>query len=27
VLAAWSRGEVPLEEYPAGTSGPAGWPT
>jgi glucose-6-phosphate 1-dehydrogenase len=27
VLAAWSRGAVPLEEYPAGTSGPAGWPT
>jgi glucose-6-phosphate 1-dehydrogenase len=27
VLAAWSRGAVPLEEYPAGTSGPAAWPT
>ncbi|MET1086023.1 MAG: glucose-6-phosphate dehydrogenase [Arthrobacter sp.] len=27
VLAAWSRGEVPLEEYPAGTGGPVGWPT
>ncbi|MDQ1622453.1 MAG: glucose-6-phosphate 1-dehydrogenase [Actinomycetota bacterium] len=27
VLAAWGRGAVPLEEYPAGTSGPAGWPT
>lgn len=26
VLAAWSRGEVPLEEYDAGTSGPAGGP-
>jgi glucose-6-phosphate 1-dehydrogenase len=27
VLAAWSRGAVPLEEYPAGTAGPEGWPT
>jgi glucose-6-phosphate 1-dehydrogenase len=23
---AWSRGEVPLEEYAAGSSGPDGWP-
>lgn len=22
----WSRGEVPLEEYAAGSAGPAGWP-
>jgi glucose-6-phosphate 1-dehydrogenase len=26
VLKAWSRGSVPLEEYPAGTSGPEDWP-
>ncbi|MEV7132953.1 glucose-6-phosphate dehydrogenase [Arthrobacter sp. NPDC093128] len=26
VLKAWSRGSVPLEEYPAGTSGPENWP-
>ena len=25
VLAAWSRGDVPLAEYDAGTSGPEGW--
>jgi glucose-6-phosphate 1-dehydrogenase len=25
VLAAWSRGDVPLEDYDAGTSGPEGW--
>ncbi|WP_308160003.1 glucose-6-phosphate dehydrogenase [Arthrobacter sp. ISL-5] len=25
VLEAWSRGDVPLEEYDAGTSGPEGW--
>jgi glucose-6-phosphate 1-dehydrogenase len=25
VLAAWRDGRVPLEEYPAGSSGPAGW--
>ncbi|WP_225873623.1 glucose-6-phosphate dehydrogenase [Zafaria cholistanensis] len=25
VLAAWAAGEVPLEEYPAGSGGPAGW--
>ena len=24
---AWARGEVPLESYPAGSSGPSGWPT
>ncbi|GAA1128421.1 glucose-6-phosphate dehydrogenase [Microbacterium natoriense] len=23
---AWARGETPLEEYPAGSSGPAAWP-
>jgi glucose-6-phosphate 1-dehydrogenase len=23
VLAAWNRGEVPLEDYPAGSSGPS----
>lgn len=27
VLAAWQRGEVPLEEYDAGSAGPAAWPT
>ncbi|WP_426322540.1 glucose-6-phosphate dehydrogenase [Microbacterium sp. E-13] len=26
VLAAWRNGEVPLEEYPAGSLGPEGWP-
>jgi glucose-6-phosphate 1-dehydrogenase len=26
VLRAWSNGEVPLEEYDAGTTGPASWP-
>ena len=26
VLAAWRAGEVPLEEYPAGSLGPDGWP-
>jgi glucose-6-phosphate 1-dehydrogenase len=26
VLAAWHAGEVPLEEYVAGSAGPAGWP-
>ncbi|MGX9900589.1 glucose-6-phosphate dehydrogenase [Arthrobacter sp. SA17] len=26
VLRAWSNGEVPLEEYDAGTTGPATWP-
>jgi glucose-6-phosphate 1-dehydrogenase len=25
VLAAWHAGRVPLEEYPAGSSGPTGW--
>ena len=25
VLAAWRAGEVPLEEYPAGSDGPSGW--
>ena len=24
-LAAWSRGDVPLQDYPAGSMGPAGW--
>ncbi|KHK99143.1 glucose-6-phosphate dehydrogenase [Microbacterium mangrovi] len=24
---AWSRGDVPLEDYPAGSPGPAGWAT
>jgi len=27
VLKAWDAGEVPLEEYAAGSSGPAGWET
>ena len=27
VLEAWARGEVPLEEYEAGGTGPAGWAT
>jgi len=27
VLAAWRAGEVPLEEYPAGSDGPPGWPS
>ena len=26
VLKSWTAGHVPLEEYPAGTSGPEGWP-
>jgi glucose-6-phosphate 1-dehydrogenase len=26
VLAAWSDNDVPLEEYPAGSTGPEGWP-
>lgn len=26
VIDAWRSGSVPLEEYPAGSSGPAGWP-
>lgn len=26
ILEAWRRGEVPLEEYVAGTDGPEGWP-
>ena len=26
VLQAWRAGEVPLEEYPAGSAGPTGWP-
>ncbi|WP_029145319.1 glucose-6-phosphate dehydrogenase [Microbacterium luticocti] len=24
---AWERGDVPMEEYPAGSPGPKGWPT
>ncbi|WP_043423620.1 glucose-6-phosphate dehydrogenase [Arthrobacter sp. 135MFCol5.1] len=27
VLTAWAKGEVPLEEYDAGSAGPASWPT
>jgi len=27
VLKSWSAGHVPLEEYPAGSPGPSGWPT
>jgi glucose-6-phosphate 1-dehydrogenase len=27
VLKAWERGDVPLEEYDAGSAGPASWPT
>ncbi|MEV7604885.1 glucose-6-phosphate dehydrogenase [Paenarthrobacter sp. NPDC089322] len=27
VLRAWERGTVPLDEYDAGSAGPAGWPT
>ncbi|MDJ0456164.1 glucose-6-phosphate dehydrogenase [Pseudarthrobacter phenanthrenivorans] len=27
VLKAWEKGEVPLEEYGAGSAGPASWPT
>ncbi|HEV7957426.1 MAG: glucose-6-phosphate dehydrogenase [Microbacteriaceae bacterium] len=27
VLTAWRAGEVPLDEYPAGSNGPAGWGT
>jgi glucose-6-phosphate 1-dehydrogenase len=27
VLNAWANGEVPLEEYAAGSAGPANWPT
>lgn len=26
VIDAWRRGDVPLDEYPAGSEGPAGWP-
>ena len=26
VLDAWKRGDVPLEDYPAGSDGPADWP-
>lgn len=26
VLDAWRRGETPLDEYPAGSAGPATWP-
>ncbi|KQS01144.1 MULTISPECIES: glucose-6-phosphate dehydrogenase [Microbacterium] len=26
VLDAWRRGDVPLDEYPAGSTGPDGWP-
>jgi len=26
VLKAWREGKVPLEEYPAGSDGPKGWP-
>jgi glucose-6-phosphate 1-dehydrogenase len=26
ILDAWRRGDVPLEEYPAGSTGPASWP-
>ena len=26
VQKAWRAGEVPLEEYPAGSGGPDGWP-
>ncbi|HZK05229.1 MAG TPA: glucose-6-phosphate dehydrogenase [Actinomycetaceae bacterium] len=25
ILEAWSKGEVPIEEYPAGSTGPEGW--
>jgi len=25
VLAAWRNGQVPLEEYPAGSTGPDAW--
>jgi glucose-6-phosphate 1-dehydrogenase len=25
ILAAWKNGDVPLDEYPAGSAGPAGW--
>ncbi|WGW13219.1 glucose-6-phosphate dehydrogenase [Saxibacter everestensis] len=27
VLKAWKNNEVPLEEYPAGSDGPSGWPS
>ncbi|WCM55292.1 glucose-6-phosphate dehydrogenase [Microbacterium sp. EF45047] len=27
VLEAWRRGEVPMQEYPAGSRGPADWPS
>jgi glucose-6-phosphate 1-dehydrogenase len=27
VQEAWKRGDVPLEEYPAGSTGPDGWPS
>jgi glucose-6-phosphate 1-dehydrogenase len=26
ILAAWRANQVPLEEYPAGSPGPDGWP-
>ncbi|MBN9190846.1 MAG: glucose-6-phosphate dehydrogenase, partial [Cellulomonas sp.] len=26
ILDAWRRGDVPLEDYPAGSQGPADWP-
>ena len=26
VLAAWRAGDVPIDEYPAGTAGPSSWP-
>jgi glucose-6-phosphate 1-dehydrogenase len=25
ILDAWQRGEVPLDEYPAGSGGPSSW--
>ena len=27
VLETWRKDEVPLEDYPAGSRGPEGWPT
>ena len=27
VLDAWRRGDVPLEDYPAGSTGPSDWAT
>ena len=26
VLDAWRAGDVPIDEYPAGTAGPSSWP-